>query len=263
MFCQNCGNNLDDNSAFCSNCGSKIEENILQDLVVIEKPAYEVWGAQLPAVTLILNKNQSVYTQSGGMTWMSNSIEMSTNARGGVLKSLGRWISGESIFMVSYTAKENNQQITFASSMPGEIRVFEISSNYEIIAQQGAFLCATQGVEIEIEVTDIKTGFFGGEGFVLQRYKGDGLVFTELDGSIKEINLGEGETINVNTGNVAAFESSVKFSAKMVEGLKNAIFGGEGLFLTTLTGPGKIWLQTISVADFCDKIDPFLSLESE
>lgn len=219
---------------------------------------YEVWGNMMPAVTFSLEPGESIYTQSGGMTWMTDQVEMTTNMKGGLMKGIGRMFSGESLFMATYTSKAPGQEITLASAVPGEIKMFEITPGYEIVAQKGAFLCATPGVEIKAFITNVKGGLFGGEGFVLQQYTGQGLVFCELDGAIREIELQPGQKMIVDTGNVAAWESRVTYNSQMVKGFKNILFGGEGLFLTTLTGPGKIWLQTISIAELAGRILPYM-----
>lgn len=220
---------------------------------------YEIWGEQLPAVTMQLEAGESVYTQRGGLSWMSDGISMQTNMKGGFGKALGRIFSGESLFMATYTAERAGAEITFASSMPGNIKVFEVGPGREYIAQKSAFLCAQPGVTLSAEFTrSFKGGLFGGEGFVLQRYSGYGLVFLELDGAIREYNLKPGEILKVDTGNVAAFESSVSYSAEMVKGFTNILFGGEGLFLTTLQGPGKVWLQTMSISELAGRILPYI-----
>lgn len=219
---------------------------------------YQVWGNMMPAVTIGLEAGESIYTQSGGMSWMTDQMEMTTNMQGGLMKGIGRMFSGESLFMATYTAKAPGQEITLASAVPGEIKMFEIRPGYEIIAQKGAFLCATPGVELKAFVTNVKGGLFGGEGFVLQHYTGQGLVFCELDGAIREIDLQPGQKMVIDTGNVAAWESTVAYSSQMVKGFKNILFGGEGLFLTTLTGPGKIWLQTISISELAGRLIPYM-----
>lgn len=219
---------------------------------------YEIWGEQLPAVTMQLEAGESLYTQRGGLSWMSDGISMETNMKGGFGKALGRMFSGESLFMATYTAQRASTHITFASSMPGNIKAFEVGPK-EYIAQKGAFLCAQPGVTLSASVTKgVKGGLFGGEGFVLQRYSGQGLVFLELDGAIREYDLAPGEILKVDTGNVAAFEASVTYSAEMVKGFTNILFGGEGLFLTTLQGPGKVWLQTMSISELASRIIPFI-----
>ena len=222
---------------------------------------YKIFGGQMPAVTVRLEPGESIYTQSGGMTWMTDGISMDTNLKGGLGKSLGRLFSGESMFMATYTAQKE-ADITFASSLPGEIRPFQIGDGKEYIAQKGAFLCATQGVTLSANISGLKSGLFGGEGFVLQRLSGQGLVFLELDGAIQEIDLQPGEKLLVDTGNVALFEAQVGYSAEMVKGFKNMLFGGEGLFLTTLTGPGKVWLQTLTASELARRIIPFLPTPS-
>lgn len=223
---------------------------------------YEVWGSMMPAVTIGLEAGESIYTQSGGMSWMTDQMEMTTNMQGGLGRGIGRMFGGESLFMATYTAKAPNQQITLASSVPGEIKIFELRPGYDIIAQKGAFLCATPGVELKAFVTNVKGGLFGGEGFVLQHYTGQGLVFCELDGAVREVTLAAGEKLVIDTGNVAAWEASVTYNSQMVKGFKNVLFGGEGLFLTTLTGPGKVWLQTMSVSELAKRLIPYMPARS-
>lgn len=220
---------------------------------------YEIWGNPFPAVTIGLEPGESIYTQSGGMCWMTDQLEMTTNIRGGMAKGFGRMFSGESLFMATYTSKAPNSEITLASSMPGEIKVLQIGYGMEYIAQKGSFLCATPNVHLSAYVTrGVGGGLFGGEGFVLQRFSGEGLVFLELDGTIKEINLAPNQVIKVDTGNVAFFEAQVGYSVETVKGFKNILFGGEGLFLTTLRGPGRVWLQTMTASELAGKLSPFL-----
>lgn len=219
---------------------------------------YKIFGDNLPAVSIKLNEGESIYTQSGGMAWMDSGITMSTNMQGGFMKGLGRMFSGESLFMATYTSNASNQEIVIASTFPGHIISIDVGQT-PIIGQKGAFLCAEPSVILSsFIVKGIGAGLFGGEGFVLQRMNGSGIVFLELDGSVVERVLAPGETIKVDTGNVAAFEESVKYQAEMVKGFKNVLFGGEGLFLTTLTGPGKVWLQTMTMPGFARQIIPFL-----
>lgn len=219
---------------------------------------YEIFGSNLPAVSIRLNQGESIYTQSGGMSWMDAYIAMETNMSGGLLKGLGRMMSGESLFMATYTATAPNQEIVIASSFPGYIVAADVS-RCPIIAQKSAFLCAQPSVQLSAYVVKrIGAGFFGGEGFIMQRITGSGMVFFEVDGSMVERTLSPGETIKVDTGNVAAFEESVQYSVETVKGFKNILFGGEGLFLTTLTGPGRIWLQTMTMPSFAKRLIPFL-----
>lgn len=220
---------------------------------------YKIFGSPMPAVSMLLDVGESVYTQSGGMTWMSEGITMDTNMRGGLAKGLGRMFSGESIFMATYTSNLPNSEICCASSLPGDIKAFEIAPGREYICQKGAFLCAQPGVTLSATTTrGLGGGFFGGEGFILQRLSGQGVAFVELDGSIVEKTLQPGEVLRVDTGNVAVFEASVGYDIERVRGFKNVLFGGEGLFLTVLRGPGKVWLQTINASAIAGRIIPYL-----
>ncbi len=224
---------------------------------------YEIFGGNLPAVTIKLAQGESIFTQSGGMTWMSTGIAMDTNMKGGFMKGLGRMLSGESLFMATYTASAPNQEITLASSFPGEIKCLQVGPGKEFICQKNAFLCAQPTVELATEVNkSVSGGLFGGEGFIMQRLKGNGLVFIEIDGSLKEITLAPGEKIKVDTGNVAAYESTVRYTAETVKGFKNVLFGGEGLFLTILEGPGTVYLQTMTMPGFAGRIIPYLPKSS-
>jgi len=219
---------------------------------------YEIFGGILPAVTVHLESGESIYTQSGGMTWMTNDVSMSTNMDGGLMKGLGRMFSGESLFMATYTAQSSGQHFTAASSFPGEIIDLDVSKG-PYICQKSAFLCAEPSVNLSSYVNPgIKAGLFGGEGFILQELSGSGHAFVEIDGSVREIDLAPGEKLKVNTGNVGVFEKTVKYSVERIKGFKNILFGGEGLFLTTVEGPGKVYLQTITMSGFAARIIPFL-----
>ncbi len=219
---------------------------------------FEKFGGNLPGIIISLNQGESIYTESGGMTWMTDGIVMETNMKGGLMKGLGRMMSGDSLFVATYTATTPNQQITIASSFPGDIADIKLEGQ-SIIAQKSAFLCAQPSVTLSAHVAKgIRTGLFGGEGFVLQKLTGMGHVFLEIDGSLVERTLKPGERLKVDTGNVAAYEESVDYSAEMVKGFKNVLFGGEGLFLATLTGPGKVWLQTMTLPGFAKQLIPFL-----
>ncbi len=219
---------------------------------------YEIFGTTLPGVTITLQAGESIYTQSGGMTWMSDGISMETNMKGGFGKALGRMFSGESLFMATYTAQKPGAQMTLASSFPGSIVVLELDGSKEFICQKDAFLCATPGVKLSANVQKVKTGFFGGEGFVMQRIGGQGLCFLELDGTVVTKDLYPDEVIKVDTGNLAAYEKTVDYTAETVKGFKNILFGGEGLFLSVLRGPGRVYLQTVSVGEFASRIIPYI-----
>lgn len=221
---------------------------------------YEIFGDTLPAVTVHLGMGESMYTQSGGMSWMTDQIQMETNMKGGLMKGLGRMMSGESLFMATYTAHGQNQSITFASSFPGHILPIDLSGGFELICQKSAFLAAEPGVVLSASINKkLAGGFFGGEGFIMQHLAGQGTAFLEFDGSVQEMMLAPGEKLIVDTGNVAAYEASIGYSAEMVKGFKNVLFGGEGLFLTTLTGPGKVYLQTMNLPEFAGRISAFFA----
>ncbi len=264
MFCPNCGANLADGAKFCNACGASLsgqQPNPQQPRQQQSGPGplkYKIFGENLPAVSITLGPGESIYTQSGGMVWMDDGINMQTNMKGGFAKGLGRMLSGDSLFMATYTSSAPDQELAVASTFPGSILDLELKGN-SIIAQKSAFLCAQPSVTLSAYVTkSIGAGLFGGEGFILQRLTGYGLVFLEIDGSMVERTLAPGQKLKVDTGNVAAFEESVTYQAEMVKGFKNILFGGEGLFLTTLTGPGKVWLQTMTLPGFAKQIIPYL-----
>lgn len=217
---------------------------------------YNVLGNTMPAVEVTFDRaGESMYTQSGGMAWMTEGIRMDTNMKGGFMKSFGRMFSGESLFMATYTAEREDTTIAFASTVAGEILPVDIGVCGGMICQKGAFLCAEQSVNLSVSFTKkFSSGLFGGEGFILQDISGTGMVFLEIDGNMVEKNLAPGEVIKVDTGNVVAFEKSVSYEIETVKGLKNIFLGGEGLFLTKLTGPGKVVLQTQNFNEFAGRI---------
>lgn len=217
---------------------------------------YRIVGNTMPAVEVMFDKpGESMYTQSGGMAWMSEGVEMDTNTRGGLLKGVGRMFAGESMFMANYTASREGATIAFASTVAGEIFPLDVSATGGMICQKGAFLCAEPTVDLNITLTKkLSSGFFGGEGFILQEISGAGMAFLEIDGDKIEKDLGPGEVLKVDTGNVVAFQRGMRYEVEMVKGLKNIFLGGEGLFLTKLVGPGKVILQTQNFAEFAGRI---------
>ena len=221
---------------------------------------YKLIGQTVPLVEMTLNQGETVYTQSGGMAYQSDGISMSTNARGGVMKSLGRMFAGESIFMANYTAQRDNAVVAFASTVPGSVIPVDLR-NYPsgLIMQKGAFLCAENSVNTSIAFTKkISAGLFGGEGFILQKAEGAGTVFLEVDGDIIDKELAPGEVLKVDTGNVVAFDTNVRYEIETVKGLGNIFLGGEGLFLTKLVGPGRVILQSQNFGDFAGRIISFM-----
>lgn len=221
---------------------------------------YRIIGEMMPAVEIKFDAaGESIYTQSGGMVWMSDGVTMSTNTRGGIMKGLGRMFSGESMFLATYTADRPESTIAFASTVPGRIYVLDTGANGGMICQKGAFLCAEDSVQLAVTFTKkASAGLFGGEGFILQDISGTGLAFLEVDGELVERELAPGEVLKVDTGNVVGFERSVSYEIETVKGFSNIMFGGEGLFLTKLTGPGKVVLQTQNVAEFAGRLSRFI-----
>ncbi|GBU10550.1 TIGR00266 family protein [Erysipelotrichaceae bacterium] len=207
---------------------------------------YEIKGGQFPVVVFQMDEGDQVFSEAGGMSWMTSNIKMETNTGGGLLKGLGRTFAGESMFFNYYKALANEQMISFASGFPGKIMPIELDGTYEIIAQKRAFLVGTTGVDLKVTfVKKFGAGLFGGEGFILQKFSGNGVAFLEIDGDVVEYELKEGEKLLIDQTHLAAMDTTVSFSIERVKGIKNILFGGEGLFLGTLTGPGRVWIQTM------------------
>ncbi|MBQ3872038.1 MAG: TIGR00266 family protein [Clostridia bacterium] len=209
---------------------------------------YDIQGDTLPVVVMYLDSGESIITEGGGMSWMSPNMTMQTTA-GGFGKAIGRMFSGESIFQNIYTAQGGPGMIACASSFPGSVKVFNVTPQNPIILQKSAFLCAQMGVELSVYFRkNFGAGLFGGEGFILQKISGNGLCFAEFDGHVVEYDLAPGQQIIIDTGNLAAMTASCQMNVKTVSGVKNVLFGGEGLFNTVVTGPGKVWLQSMPAA---------------
>lgn len=209
---------------------------------------YEIKGGVFPVVECQLQSGEQMITESGSMVWMSPNMEMQTSG-GGMGKMFSRMFSGENMFQNIYTA-HGQGMIAFGSSFPGKIVPIEIAPGKEMIVQKSAFLAAEKGVELSVHFNKkASVGFFGGEGFIMQRLSGHGTAFVEIDGELVEYELGAGQSIVVDTGNVAGFESGVNIEIRQVAGLKNKLLGGEGFFNTVLTGPGRIWLQTMPISN--------------
>ncbi|HHX69580.1 MAG: TIGR00266 family protein [Miniphocaeibacter sp.] len=220
---------------------------------------YEILGDNLPVVVCNLENEESIISEGGGMSWMSPNMKMETTTRGGVGKAFGRMFSGEKMFQNRYTAKNGPGMIAFASSFPGSIMAFNISSDNSIVAQKRAFLACEEGVELSIFFNKkISGGFFGGEGFIMQKLSGEGLAFIEIDGHAVEYTLEEGQSIVVDTGHLAAMDSTCSLEVKSVPGVKNILFGGEGLFNTIITGPGRVVLQSMPLSNIAGAIGSLL-----
>lgn len=223
---------------------------------------YQIKGEPMPVVICNLNAGETMITEKGSMVWMTPNMEMQTSA-GGIGKALGRMFSGESIFQNFYTARGGAGMIAFASSFPGAIRAVEITPDKPVIAQKSAFLAAEQGVELSVFFQKkFGTGFFGGEGFVMQKLSGHGLAFLEVDGSAVEYDLAPGQKMIVDTGNLAMMEETCSIDIQSVKGVKNALLGGEGLFNTIVTGPGRIVLQTMPLSTFAGAISSVMPSKS-
>ena len=197
------------------------------------------------------------------MAWMKGNIEMSTNAKGGLMKGLGRALSGESLFMTTYTSHAPDCLIVFTPEAPGHVLDIELAAGQSIICQKDAFMCAESSVDLAMHFRKkLGAGFFGGEGFILQKITGPGIAFLEIPGEVREYTLVAGETMRVDPGHIAAFEPTVQYDIAMVKGFKNMLFGGEGLFLATLTGPGKIWLQSLPLSNLAGKLAKYMPMKS-
>lgn len=222
---------------------------------------YQIIGEPMPVVECHLAPGEAMKTEAGSMTWMSPNMHMATNTGGGGLgKMFGRMLSGESMFQNTYTAEGGPGHIAFGSSFPGSIRAFDIQPGRSIVCQKQSFLASEMGVDVEMYFQKkIMTGLFGGEGFVMQRLSGQGTAFIEIDGSCVERELAAGESILISTGNLAMMEESCSIDVESVKGMKNWLFGGEDLFLTKVTGPGRIILQTMTLTGFASALMPFVN----
>ena len=224
---------------------------------------YEIKGEPMPVVICDLNAGETMITEKGSMVWMSPNMEMQTSAGGSLGKAFGRMFSGESMFQNLYTAKGGPGMIAFASSFPGTIRAVEIGPGKSIVAQKSAFLASEQGVELSVFFQKKgMSGFFSGEGFILQKLSGHGTAFLEIDGSAVEYELAAGQQIVVDTGNLAMIDATCSIDIQSVKGVKNVLFGGEGMFNTVITGPGHVVLQTMPLSSFAGSIASVLPSKS-
>ena len=210
---------------------------------------YQIEGTPLPVAICQLEAGEAMITERGSMSWMSANMKMETTSNGGVGKALGRMFAGEALFQNRYTAQGGPGIIAFASSFPGSILPVEIQPGRELIVQKSGFLASETGVQLSIFFQKkLGAGFFGGEGFIMQKLSGRGTAFLEIDGCVKEYQLGPGEAMVVDTGYLAAMDATCSMEIVTVDGVKNMLFGGEGLFNTVVRGPGKIILQSMPVS---------------
>jgi len=305
MNCSNCGAVIPTNSRFCTTCGTPVAAQAtavaattgptvnlagggqgvthregqrldLPDPQVTQTGEgrsgvdYQIVGTTLQAVIIQIDPGQMLYSETGGMAWMSGNVVMNTNTGGGgggLGGMLGgmvkRAISGESLFIVDYTVTGGRGLVAFASEFPGKIVPLNLGGGQQIICQRDSFMCAEKSVQLEMHFRrKLGSGIFGGEGFILQKLTGPGLAFVELDGEVVEYTLEPGQVLKVDTGHVAMFEPTVQFDIEMIRGFKNVLFGGEGLFLATLRGPGRVWLQTMPLVNVAKKIAEYLPRSS-
>jgi len=224
---------------------------------------YKISGTVMESVDIHLKQGESLYTESGGMAWMRGNFDMDTNTRGGLGAGLGRMLAGESLFLTTYTCKSQDGLITFTPEFPGKVLPLQLEAGQSLICQKDAFMCAQESVKLEMHFRKkLGAGLFGGEGFILQKITGPGTAFVEIPGEIRIIELKAGERIKVDPGHIAMFEPSVEYDITGVKGLKNVLFSGEGLFLATLTGPGKVWLQSLPLSNLALKLAKYMPTKS-
>jgi uncharacterized protein (TIGR00266 family) len=220
---------------------------------------YRIEGTTLPVLTVTLNPGERIFSSSGGMSWMTQQVEMETNTGGGLGKMFKRALSGESLFIVDYFVKSGQGEVAFSAEFPGKILELNLADGQQMIVQKDSFMCADKSVDLDLHFRkQLGAGLFGGEGFILQRLTGPGLAFVNFDGEIVQRTLAPGEVLRVDTGHVAMFEPSIDFDVEIVRGFKNILLGGEGLFLATLRGPGTVWLQTMPMDRLAQKIAQFM-----
>ncbi len=220
---------------------------------------YEIEGGSLPVLICYPEVGQALCTQSGAMSWMSPNMQMMTNSGGGIKKALGRFFAGESLFMNEYTPQGGTGMIAFGAALPGKIIPYEVSPGNSVILQKSAFLAMEKGLDLSVHFQRrFGSGMFGGEGFVLQKVSGSGTVFIEIDGYCKEYELGAGESIIVDSGYLAAMSESCTMDIQSVKGVKNVLFGGEGIFNTVITGPGRVYVQSMPAVGLAERLLPFL-----
>ena len=277
MRCTECGAENAAGSKFCTSCGAPMvgaASTGASGLAPLDtdvdhaqrefegargRISYRIDGTTLQVVTIELEAGEVIYSESGGMSWMSANVEMKTHSGGGIGKMFKRAVSGESLFITDFYVDRGRGTVAFACEFPGKIIPFNLKQGESIIVQKDAFMCAEKSVDMDMHFRKrLGTGFFGGEGFIMQKISGPGLAFLEVDGEVVEYDLEPGQHLKVDTGHLAAMESTVDFDVTMVKGFRNILLGGEGLFLASVRGPGKVWLQTMPMSKLAQKIARFM-----
>jgi len=224
---------------------------------------YHILGTVQQTLAVELQPNQVVFSDAGGMSWMTTTVNMSTKAGGGLGGMLKRAVSGATVFIIDFSATGAPGQAAFSTDFPGKVLPVELDAGQSIIMHKHAFLCAEKSVMLDIFFTrKLGAGLFGGEGFILQKLTGPGMAFAELDGDAVEYHLQAGEVMKVEPGHVAMFESTVSFDIEMIKGMANILLGGEGLFLAKLTGPGRIWLHSMTVSKMAHRLMEYMPAKS-
>jgi uncharacterized protein (TIGR00266 family) len=233
-------------------CNTQTQEVIMADII-----DYKIIGDDMQLVEIELDPGEGVRAEAGAMMYMEQGIEMQTDTGGGMFKGFKRMLTGESFFITTFLHTGRNKgHVAFGAPYPGKIIPFDLSKyGGEMLCQKDGFLCAARGIDIDIAFTKrLGAGFFGGEGFILQKLTGDGMAFVHAGGTIIEKHLSGDEVLRIDTGCIVAFQPSVSYDIQMVSGFKNALFGGEGLFLATLRGPGTIFLQSLPLSRLADRM---------
>lgn len=220
---------------------------------------YDLQGTTMPILNVEIEEGETIVSESGRLIFMSDNVKMDTKMEGGFWSSIKRSFAGESFFLVNFIGQKGKGLVSFGSEFPGKIIPLQLDSGERIIAQKDAFLCSEKSVTFDATFTKkIGAGFLGGEGLILIKLKGPGLAFFNVGGEVTKIDLKPGQKIRVDTGNLAMFDEAVEYSVERVKGVKNMIWGGEGLFLATCVGPGRVWVQSLPISEFAGKIAEYL-----
>ena len=283
MKCRECGAENAPGTKFCTSCGATLQAAAPAQAAAptagsglapldteVERAqrefaggsgriSYRIDGTTLQVVSIELEPGEVIYSESGGMSWMTGNVEMRTHSGGGLGKMFKRALTGESLFITDFYVENGRGTVAFASEFPGKIIPFNLKPGESIIVQKDAFMCAEKSVDLDLSFRKrLGTGLFGGEGFIMQKVTGPGLAFLEVDGEVVEYQLQPGQQLKVDTGHLAAMETTVDFDVTMVKGFSNILLGGEGLFLASVSGPGKVWLQTMPMSKLARKVAQFM-----